>query len=172
MRFPLSTLLALKRVRSASPRRQTSLRAEFTPCQYFYFLAEFTPCQYFFFLSAELTPCQSLEGVRYFITSNSNSNSCRITDTKVPAPNLAGTHAARLPATRRPHSSACSCLSMLRHPLSSAAAETARLEGRAASVFVLLYQQLRQYLYCCTSQPGDLAKRSSSSSVTAEAQSI
>ena len=27
------------------------------------------------------------------------------------------------------------------------------LEERAASVFVLLYQQLRQYLYFCTSQP-------------------
>ena len=28
------------------------------------------------------------------------------------------------------------------------------LEERVASVFVLLYQQLRQYLYFCTSQPG------------------
>ena len=28
------------------------------------------------------------------------------------------------------------------------------LQQRVASVFVLLYQQLRQYLYSCTSQPG------------------
>ena len=29
-----------------------------------------------------------------------------------------------------------------------------RLQQRVASVFVRLYQQLRQYLCCCTSQPG------------------
>ncbi len=43
------------------------------------------------------------------------------------------------------------------HPEASAApaAAEALLEERVASVFVLLYQHLRQYLYFSISQPGD-----------------
>ena len=38
--------------------------------------------------------------------------------------------------------------------------EGVALEERVASVFVLLFQQLRQYLYFCTSQPGGRPEQS------------